>query len=204
MSPFSSLPRTRFRSALAAISLVVWPTVLLASCRATAPAPTPDGRLSLARSLEVELHCRRRVSELPAGATPVDIGKAYGDCLRQLSDSMPAQATPSPRTEGLPQNHPDPAMAPDTWASPAERQLHCQLHSDQIRAAAERYNRAALAFNRVANQPTGSFTYQEAHQALLEAFANVDKELPQRFRQGKPLIPDALGDFQDCRALAPS
>ena len=180
-------------SSLMLMAAVSW---LLTGCGPTSEAQ----RRGLPASLRVERTCRRILADLPAGISVQEARKAYGRCLRVMNEEDPrsaASSLPSPGS-GPAAVPPPAAIVPQVAATVQERYVYCRMHSEAIRAAADRYNRSLMGFGSTQAEP-GSEASARAQQERADALQGLAEAIPERFRMGRNLVPDALKEFQHCR-----
>ena len=159
-----------------------------------------SARRGLPASLQAERTCRRIMADLPAGITVKEARKAYGHCLRVMNEDDPLGADSSVAFPGRGPEvvTPPVAMVPPVPAPVQERYVYCRTHSEAIKAAADRYNRSLMAFGSSQGEPR-SEAYARAQQELAEALQALAEAIPEKFRVGRNLLPDALREFQSCR-----
>lgn len=163
--------------------------------------PAPEARRrGLPASLRVERTCRRILADLPAGISLQEARKAYGRCVRVMNEEDPRGATSSlPPSGSAPVAVPPPAVTGlQAAATEQERYRYCRLHSESIGVAVDRYNRSLMALASLQGKP-GSQAYATAQQERADALQNLAEAIPERFRIGRNLVPDALREFQHCR-----
>ncbi|QPN58972.1 hypothetical protein H8F24_12735 [Synechococcus sp. CBW1002] len=80
-----------------------------------------------------------------------------------------------------------------------DRLIHCRLHQEEVQAAErERQKRQSLWISISSQQPPGSAAYEQAKQKFEAARGTLERLIPERYRGGLPLEPDAIRLFSRC------
>lgn len=204
---FFWLPRSPVLSLPAQLLIVCLGVFILPGCasRDLRNVEEPIDFRDLASRVRAERVCRKIVVDMPGELSPAAVRQNYGHCLRTLKDDpgTGSESSTSKATDSTPAFQPPASELPDPTADPVptaeQRYLFCRLHSDEIAAAALNYNQAVQAFGSAQALPPSSEVYQQAAARLTKALQTLEEQIPERFRNGRNLVPDVLRDFQVCQ-----
>ncbi|MCT0224851.1 hypothetical protein [Synechococcus sp. CS-1328] len=140
---------------------------------------------------------RACVEEVQANYAPQGRVEAMKKCLATIDKRLVAQRKL--------QHTLNPAALPSSGETEIqsltaqERLLYCRLHQEEVQAAErERQKRQSLWITASSRAHPGSASSTEAKVNYEQAINQLNTLIPESYRAGLPLVPDAISAYQSC------
>lgn len=138
---------------------------------------------------------RACIEEVQANYAPQGRVEAMRRCLQSIDQRLKAVKELDRELRDANKPAPQPVSAP----SASERLVYCRLHQQEIQEAERRRQRAQSIWLRASSSGTqGNADFETARAEYQEALDTLDRMIPEEFRAGLSLVPEAIMAYSAC------
>jgi hypothetical protein len=140
---------------------------------------------------------RACIEEVQANYAPQGRVKAMRLCMETIDQRLVAQRQLQPSMNPAPL--PSSAETASQALTAQDRLVYCRLHQAEVQAAErERQKRQSLWITVSSREEPGSPSYVEARESYEHAINELNDLIPEAYRAGLPLVPDAISAYLRC------